>query len=143
MKCFFVSDLHGKIDRYEKLIDKIKKELDIDFDKSKIYNDTVDIVFCIDWRKKLDGEIIFIRGNYEKLKVFDNDRPTIREFFQHLEVDNPISEVYGKNYYFEGIVKDLDSLNNINEFYLPYRVDEKLKWMCLSIISLLFFGSKR
>lgn len=27
MKCFFVSDLHGKIDRYEKLIDKIKKEL--------------------------------------------------------------------------------------------------------------------
>jgi len=26
MKCFFVSDLHGKIDRYEKLIERIKIE---------------------------------------------------------------------------------------------------------------------
>ena len=88
MKCFFASDLHGKIDRYEKLVGKIKEELpeilfiggDIlpSFNSylKKEYDDFI-LDYLIPEFQKLKSEI---SDNYPKVFIIlGNDDPKIEE----------------------------------------------------------------
>ena len=88
MKCFFVTDLHGKIDRYEKLVCKIKEELpDILFIGGDIlpnfnaylkaeYDDFI-LDYLIPLFQKLKSEM---SDKYPKIVIiFGNDDPKIEE----------------------------------------------------------------
>lgn len=118
------------------VLEKINDEFGIDVEQKNINSSIVDIVFVFDWSKKEDAEIVFIRGDYQSMGIFKSERPKIKDFFKYLEINNPVSEIYGKEGYVDRIVKDLNNLDKINEFYLPYRNNGKITWVCLSVFSL-------
>jgi len=88
MKCFFVSDLHGKIDRYEKLFQKVKEYLpdilfiggdllpNFNMYKKSVYDDFISD-FLIPQFQNLQSEI---KEKYPKVFIIlGNDDPKLEE----------------------------------------------------------------
>lgn len=120
----------------EKVNNQMKEKFGIDILTDWVTHDVSDIVFCFDWSQKENAEIIFLRGEYQSLNLFVQPNFKIRDLFNRLEKDNPISEVYGKDRYVENIMKDLDVLDKIDELYLPIRDKNEIVWLCISLKSL-------
>ncbi|MBI9009861.1 MAG: GGDEF domain-containing protein [Tenericutes bacterium] len=115
------------------LIEKISKEFKIDIMDDYVSKDVNDIVFCFDWSKSVEAKVLFLRGDAKILGFKNPDDLYIRDFLSMIEINNPISEVYGRENYINGIKNDLSTLKKIDEFYLPLRDEDEVLWICLSI----------
>jgi diguanylate cyclase (GGDEF)-like protein len=115
---------------------KILKKYKINIMDDYASKDVSDIVFCFDWTRKKEAEILFLRGDTSLIGVKNIENFKIQDFLKMIEVTNPISEVYGRDNFIRNISRDLNNLDKINEFYLPLRNKGEVLWLCLSIQSL-------
>lgn len=118
------------------VIDEIKKQYDVNVLEEYLKNDVGQIVFCFDWKNRIEAEIMVLRGDIRNLGIFEKNRMKIKDFLSMIETDNPISDVYGKRNYISNLYDNLSVLSENNELHVPIRKDGKLFWLCLSIKAL-------
>ena len=116
--------------------DKILREYNIDIMEKHASTCVSDIVFCFDWTKRSEAEIIFLRGDSSLIGLKDIEKLRVKDFLKMIEIQNPISEVYGRNNYISDIKSNLNDLGIMDELYLPLRNNGEVLWLCLSIRSI-------
>lgn len=121
------------------VIEEVKRKFKVDLVSDVFPKDVQQLSFCIDWSQKEDAVIRIVSGEMGVLQIFGDDVAvdfTVKDIINKIEINNPISEVYGRENYISGIIRDLTTLNEINEFYLPFKTKDGILWFCLSCKSL-------
>jgi len=117
------------------VIEEIKRKFKIDLVSDVYPKDVQQISFCFDWSEKENAVIRIVSGDMSVLKIFGSDMSvdfTVQDIINMIEINNPISEVYGRDNYITGMTYDLSTVEEVSEFYLPLKTKEGIVWFCLS-----------
>ncbi len=117
------------------LSDSIKAKYNIDIVNDYLAHSYGNIVFCFDWSQKENAEVLFIRGKELATKEFDGQL-TLKDFFEAIVIDNPISDIYGPENFIDNIKKDLSKLDIMYDLYVPLNLKGKTYWNSLFLRSL-------
>lgn len=119
----------------ESVRQEIMNEYNVDIIDDVFYKNDHHLIFCFDWTKRLDAELKILHGDIEQLGV-PKGKYTIEQIFRFFEINNPISEIFGKDKYFETMIMDLDNLDENNEVFLPVKKKSGVLWVVCSLKAL-------
>lgn len=117
------------------VIEEIKRKFEIDLVSDVFPRDIQHLSFVLIGQKKEEAVIRIVSGDISVLKIFGKDNSvdfTVEDIINMIEVNNPISEVYGRDTYIDRVKQDLSTLNEVSEYYLPFKTKEEVYWFCFS-----------
>ncbi|XMB71825.1 GGDEF domain-containing protein [Mycoplasmatota bacterium WC30] len=117
----------------EKVRKKVSEEYKIDLVNDIIFADDYHVTFCFDWTKKEKAEIMILTGNVGAFGLEQKQKYLIEDLMGLIEIENPISEIFGVNNYLDDLMKDIDGLIEFSEIYLPLKSDKGILWVICSM----------
>jgi diguanylate cyclase (GGDEF)-like protein len=87
------------------------------------------LVFCFDWTKRFDSRFYVLKGDIHTLGVEKREEYFFSDLVSLIEINNPISEIFGRKNFIDDFIKFIDTLTVCNEYYLPVRTNSGLIWL--------------
>jgi len=105
--------------------------------------DDYHIAFCYDFNKKENAELMILSGNIEEYG-FDRNKPIlVKDIISYINLDNPISDIMGREKYIEYMFSIVGGGQPISDIYFPVLKEDKNLWVACSIRTLLVKDESR
>lgn len=122
---------------HEKTRNKIIKQFGIDVIEDVLLANDYHIVFCFDFKQKDDAELMILAGDMSAYGFNPNETIYVRDVIDYIELNNPVSEVIGKDNYIEYLFSIINRSDDISDIYFPIKVEEGVIWVVCTIQTIL------
>lgn len=114
----------------QSLLYGIEQEYGFDLEKMVYFPDNHHIVFCFD-RRKNDKIVRILSGNPQLLFFPDKMEFAFSEIIEHIETNNPIAEIEGKNTFIEDLKTKIRLVKQDTNLYLPLKGPDSIFWILI------------
>ncbi len=108
---------------------RVSEKYNIDLVNDVVFADNHHVTFCFDWTKKQKAELMILTGDVGAFGLEKEKTYYIEDIINSLEIENPISEIFGVKNYIDNLVKDMTRLVEFSEIYLPFKREKGVLWL--------------
>ncbi len=108
---------------------RIMDEYGIDVIKDALLADDYHVVFCFDFKKLEQAEVMIVAGNLTQFGIKNGERIFVKDIIPYLDYDNPVADVIGKEFYLEYLFSMMGNAKKITEMYFPFKMESGLMWV--------------
>jgi len=112
----------------QSLMYSIEQEYGFDLEKEIYFPENHHLVFCYD-RMKDDKVIRILSGNPKTLYFPEKAEFDFDEIAEHIESDNPIAEIEGKNTFLEDLTMKIRFVKQDTNLYIPMKGPNSVFWV--------------
>lgn len=119
---------------YNKLVQThIQEKYGIDLVNDVLFANDYHISFCFDWSLREKTPLHILTGDISILNIDVTNINTIEDLLPNVELKNPISEIFGEEYFIRNIYNKFDEEELVPELYIPLKTsNNNIKWLNLS-----------